>query len=621
MTALTGEAEVVQNENASTGVRRQAGLLDSRGQRIFAFLDWPDPAPAGRRAVLICPPLGHEQVHAHRALRHLANALSRAGFIACRLDYHGTGDSSGGDEDADRLAAWEGSVRDTIDWLRATHGCDEVHLVGLRLGALLALRVAAEVSVDSVTLWAPVVKGRQYVREMQALEMTAPSQANSASAAGDIEAAGFVITAQTASDLGKLDALTIVPKCSRVFIAARDDRPDNRALVEHLASHGIDARQTRVPGYAGMMAEPHFTAIPHAAIDGIVETLRSFATPSSVVEPSNGLTPMPLPAVDAVIGDAREAAVTIAGPPDLFGILTEPARGADGGRPLIVILNAGASYHVGPNRLNVLLARRLASAGFRCLRIDTARYGDSLVPAADAVIDNAIDTYHASVFRDLDSILRAAAVRWKASEVVVMGLCSGAYFAFQAAVQFSNPALVEVVMINPLAFFWAEGMTLRSPEALGVAEFDSHLRSVFDPAKLWKFMTGRSKLGFVRAAKAIVKRLRARGHGKMPASLAPTPINDRDVSHPAREHLAADVQQADANGRRLTFVFAEGDPGQSILKHFAGSTVKKLCRAGKADVYTIPRADHTFTRRADRREFFETLVRHFERIYPSRGET
>ncbi len=90
-----------------------------------------------------------------------------------RVDYHGTGDSPGTDEDPDRHATWLANLRSAMSWMCAELGCETISLVGLRLGAALAAQVAALEPVHDLVLWAPVIKGRAYVREMKALSMAA----------------------------------------------------------------------------------------------------------------------------------------------------------------------------------------------------------------------------------------------------------------------------------------------------------------------------------------------------------------------------------------------------------------------------------------------------------------
>ena len=108
----TAQLEPIQAVKSAASREPTPFYLSSRRGPLFAWLH-PGPSGAGH-AVVFCPPAGHEQVHAHRAWRHLAEAVAGAGLPVLRFDYHGTGDSAGTDEDPDRLAAWRQDVRDAI---------------------------------------------------------------------------------------------------------------------------------------------------------------------------------------------------------------------------------------------------------------------------------------------------------------------------------------------------------------------------------------------------------------------------------------------------------------------------------------------------------------------------
>jgi len=111
----------------------------------------------GPLGLVICPPLFHEMIAAHRSLQHLAERASASGIPSIRFDYHGTGDSAGSDLDPHRLAAWVGSVQAACDALRRRSGVPQLVLVGVRLGALLAeLAARARYDVAGLALWAPV---------------------------------------------------------------------------------------------------------------------------------------------------------------------------------------------------------------------------------------------------------------------------------------------------------------------------------------------------------------------------------------------------------------------------------------------------------------------------------
>ena len=93
--------------------------------------------------------------------------LSAAGIDTLRFDYFGTGDSAGEMVDAD-LAGWETDIELAIEELRDMVGSARVTLIGLRLGATLAARVAARRpgDVDRLVLWDPIQSGLEYLASL-----------------------------------------------------------------------------------------------------------------------------------------------------------------------------------------------------------------------------------------------------------------------------------------------------------------------------------------------------------------------------------------------------------------------------------------------------------------------
>ena len=73
---------------------------------LFGFYHPPSSALSRDVGVVLCNPLGHEAMCAHRTYRHLAERFAASGVAALRFDYHGTGDSSGDPEEPERVAAW-----------------------------------------------------------------------------------------------------------------------------------------------------------------------------------------------------------------------------------------------------------------------------------------------------------------------------------------------------------------------------------------------------------------------------------------------------------------------------------------------------------------------------------
>lgn len=131
-------------------------IVHSFGPRDAAcFGAWePAHAPRLRRAVLLLQPAGWEYLRAHRAMQLLAKQLASAGCDVFRFDYAGTGDSWG-DDDVQTLERWRQNVVDAADELQGLASVDRVSLVGLRLGARMAIEAAVggEFTVERLVLW------------------------------------------------------------------------------------------------------------------------------------------------------------------------------------------------------------------------------------------------------------------------------------------------------------------------------------------------------------------------------------------------------------------------------------------------------------------------------------
>ena len=108
----------------------------------------------------------------------------------------------------------------------------------------------------------------------EALSLTAAGDApTSAETPQDIEAAGFVLTEQTAQELSCLDLLQSRIRCRRALIIARDDTATDTRLLDHLKAIDIEAEQTYQSDYADMMAEPHYNKVPQEVICHAVDWL------------------------------------------------------------------------------------------------------------------------------------------------------------------------------------------------------------------------------------------------------------------------------------------------------------------------------------------------------------
>jgi hypothetical protein len=120
----------------------------------------------------------------------------------------------------------------------------------------------------------------------------------------------------------------------------------------------------------------------------------------------------------------------------LVGILSQPV---DAAATSVVILNAGVLHRVGPHRLHVVLARRLAALGFPTLRLDLGGIGDS-VASSDA------PTFRESAVADTRLAMSGLAT----PQHVIVGICAGADNALATALV--DDRVAGIVLVDPYVY-------------------------------------------------------------------------------------------------------------------------------------------------------------------------
>jgi len=333
----------------------------------------------------------------------------------------------------------------------------------------------------------------------------------------------------------------------------------------------------RLPGYVEMVMDPHRAVVPRSVVEATVGFAAGFAAapdPGAAAAPAmeaSGRVEMPIDGTSVT-----EELVWI--DDQLVGICSRLRGDAARG---VILLNAGAVPRVGPNRLHVPIARRLAARGALVLRLDLSGVGDSGTrPGAP---ENIVYSEHA--LADV-----AAAVAWVraqgAREVAIVGLCSGAYHGFKAAV--AGSSVDTVVAINPLTFFYKPGMPLDFAEFRVTEDAQRYAKSVRSSGA-WKKVV-RGKVDLRRVARVVAARARSVAEHRA-----------RDVLRRLRVPLENDLgSELYALGRAhvaMRFVFAGGDPGRALLVEQGGSAVTRLASKGRLNVEVIAGADHTFTPR------------------------
>jgi len=185
----------------------------------------------------------------------------------------------------------------------------------------------------------------------------------------------------------------------------------------------------------------------------------------------------------------------------------------------------------------------------------------------------------------------------------------GCYHAFKAAAVARLP-LAAVILINPLTFFWKEGMSLKYPEHRIAADMARYRSSTLQLSSWIKLLSGGVDLK--ELAQVLARRAEA---------VARKPIRAiaRLLRIPLQDDLPTELLSA-VHKTDLQFVFAASDPGVELLRDQGGVTAQRLRTRHRIGVELIEGADHTFTDLAARLTLAKWVVEHLAKPVGQRTE-
>lgn len=545
--------------------------------------------------VVIVSPNGFDMISMHWGLRLFAQKVAASGMPVVRFDLHGTGDSLGDDTDPGRVAAWTASIHDAIDLLKAQANVARIVLVGVRLGGTLAAGVATlRHDVDGLMLYCPCSSGRQYVRELRVLAAAVRGVENiDADDLGpdDVQMAGWLLTGQTVTELAKLDISKLSYNNKRVLYMHRDDLGADQKLINALQSSASHVAVRASAEFAQFSQDALLGKEPVADFNYMCGWLQSM--PRSVRGADNNVVATAVTCNSELRGTGfSEEPVRFGNGVSMFGILCKPDEVRS--RLCVVIVNTGAIHHIGSQRMTVEHARKFAALGITSLRIDISGVGDSEVrpgnelnqvynlPAADDVTE-AIDFLQSRGF----------------GEIVLCGICSGAYLAYNAAVK--DQRVKSLCVTNLLRFIWREGDTLEGGNNISAASLESYVQKLHQWETWRRLFKGGINLKYL--SRAISSRLMQGVKGRA-GGLIYRLRHPGEGANPVHRNCLNMLKR----GALIVVTYSAGDGGMDEVALYLGSRGKLLKNYPGFSFHEIAGADHTLTTRKSRNALFDIYV-------------
>ena len=266
----------------------------------------------------------------------------------------------------------------------------------------------------------------------------------------------------------------------------------------------------------------------------------------------------------------REEALVFGEQTRLSGIYTPPAEEGTG-LPGILLLNSGIVHHVGPNRLYVKLARKLADQGHPVLRFDFSGIGDS-----EKSHDNV--RFEISAVEETRQAMNALADRSGMDQFGLIGICSGAEISFKTALD--DERVTGAVLINAPQY-------KEEPSAEMLARIaqrqESHYYwkvAIFNKSSWLKLLKGAEYRSILRV---LTSKVREKLTPRRPADPAQVPAD-----------IAA-FEELTERDVRLLLIFSDVDWGWDYLHAIMAPQIREWEQHGNPRLETVKQADHMMT--------------------------
>ncbi len=525
---------------------------------LFGWIHEPGDQRADVGVVLISA-LGRDERCAHLPYRLFADQLAARGYPTLRYDHRGEGDSLGlPDPGTDALPFWLDDIGRAIEKLRTDTQVRRVVLAGVRLGATLAAASAAK--ADGLILLAPVLNAGAWVKRLR----FASRALGRADANAPLDAGGLVLSTATLASLAELglDGSPYIP----LFVAAQNRMVET--FCAKLVEHGARVTLSDFPGFEAMFLDAHSNLAPDEVFRRSIGWLAAtFGEPAIANQPTPARAPEPL-----VWQGARERAVEFGA--RLQGVICAPEQ--EDASAAVIFCNTGGDPRSGIGGFATLAARRLAPLGVASLRFDFAGLGDS--PAVGP--EPRTHVYEVSRKADLESAISLMADRG-AKRIVIVGVCAGAFHAFESAA--ADPRVTDLFAVSPVKLVWRPGDSL-SPGRIDVGKStQSYVQAVMSSETWTRLVSG--KVDLVAVFRTLALRHKERAEGWLMRRRRHSPLSK--------------MRRLSARGARAMFLLGLDDgSADQLAMHFGPNGLKMT---PQASVRLEPTLDHGLARLESRK--------------------
>jgi hypothetical protein len=415
----------------------------------------------------------------------------------------------------------------------------------------------------------------------------------------DIELAGWLLSSETLHELETLDMSKLSYDKMNVFYIHRQELAVDRKLLQSLELSAKTVEVRTSVEFSGFSQDALFGVEPVQDFQAITQWVAS--KPCEATEFVSH-TELASTFENTLRGEGfLEQPLFFGRGVSMFGVLCIPEKHEY--QFCVVFVSTGANHRIGSQRLTVDLARRLASQGISSFRIDISGVGDSQTRAGC----KPNQVYFLPAYEDVVQAVDAMTERGY-TDVIVSGMCSGAYLGYNAAV--NDPRIKILFILNLFRFIWRDSDVFTNGDNIAsAASLESYGQKLFRWSTWRRFLKGRVNIKYL--LRAITNRLIQKIKSRFLTLLY-------RVFSPGRGANAVerDCVMMLRRGTHINLVFSADDAGMDEVAFYLGDRGHVLRRYPGFSFRDVPGADHTFTTKQSRSalvEIYMDCIRKYQR--------
>lgn len=555
----------------------KSGWLNiSNTDSVFYRLHLPKNIQKKSTGIIIIGPMGPEYMYCQRTIKCLSQQLAQQGFYALRYDPLGMGNSSSDLYDQNIVEKWLAAPLKLSQHLTQFASLHEILFISLRSGALILSELLKTQKIDQAIYWFPYTNGKAWVRDLSLVDSMLKIDSKNPDI---INGGGYPLTAQAQQQISQINLNQSIIKATQKILLIEDSKSLPNKKLASVLQENCQLDKLALPGMKEMLQQATLSVVPQSNLDKITQWTVYSNHPSNAHQ-SNAQQLNSQQINSQYEGyNYIEHEIVIPGEKNLYGIFCRPKNAAY--TDILLLANAGSGHHVGPNRLNVDIARSAADYSLASYRFDLAHLGESTHD--DGSRDN--HPYAQSAAEDVIDVIKFLSENYT-KNIVLVGLCSAGYNFFRALIKSDYKSVKKLIVINPLTFYYQQGNSIFSPQ-----DSSLQVKILYASSKALKEQKNKntfSKARFLNITKYTIAYLLGAVSNNFQRLLFKFGV-------PLKNQLDKDLFNLHKKNIQLTFLCSDTDPGYFIITNQAPVFTNKYLKTEHLVIKMMTDSDHTFS--------------------------